>query len=103
MNYTVFEECGLKRSLDILSGKWKPLILYHLFHEQEIRFIELWRKMPRVSKKVLLDQLKQMQKHHVVERIERNDFPPQVYYRLHKDAEYLGPALQILEAWGKSR
>ncbi|SFW24153.1 transcriptional regulator, HxlR family [Sinomicrobium oceani] len=103
MNYTAFEDCGLKRSLDILSGKWKPLILYHLFHEKEIRFIRLWRKMPRVSKKVLLEQLQQMQEHRVIERIERKGFPPEVYYRLHRDTEWLGPALQMLEHWGKGR
>ena len=103
MNYTEFEQCGLKRSLDVLSGKWKPLILHHLFQEKEIRFMELWRKMPRVSKKVLLEQLQQMQEHRIVERMDQNDFPPQVSYRLHQDAQSLGPVLQMLEAWGKSR
>ena len=103
MNYTEFEQCGLKRSLDLLSGKWKPLILHHLFHEKEIRFIELWRKMPKVSKKVLLEQLHQMQEHHIIERIEKNGFPPQVYYRLHRDTKELGPALQILDRWGSSK
>ena len=103
INYTEFEQYGLKRIMEVLSGKWKPLILHHLFHEKEIRFIELWRKMSRVSKKVLLEQLQQMQEHRIVERIERNDFPPQVAYRLHPDTKSLGPALQMLEAWGKRR
>lgn len=44
-----------------------------------------------------------MQEHRIVERIERNDFPPQVSYRLHQDTKFLDPALQMLEAWGKSR
>lgn len=103
MNYKEFENCGVKRSLDLLSGKWKPLILHHLFQEKEIRFIELWRKMPRVSKKVLVEQLQQMQEHHIIERIELKGFPPQVYYRLHQDTQPLGPALQILDGWGKNR
>ena len=103
MKYEEFENCGLKRSLDMLSGKWKPLILYHLFREKQIQFIELWRCMPRVSKKVLLEQLRQMEENKIVERIEKNGFPPRVYYQLHQESEELGSTLEALNNWGKNR
>ncbi|WP_147679073.1 winged helix-turn-helix transcriptional regulator [Algibacter pacificus] len=100
MNYNEFENCGVKRSLDLLSGKWKPLILHHLFQEKEIRFIELWRKMPRVSKKVLLEQLKQLEENNIIERIEFNDFPPKVFYKIHEEAKELGNLLKTLDDFG---
>ena len=103
MKYEEFENCGLKKSLDLLSGKWKPLILYHLFREYEVRFTDLWRTMPKVSKKVLLEQLKQMEDNKIVKRIEKNGFPPQVYYTLHEESRELGSILQALDNWGKRR
>ena len=103
MNYEEFENCGLKRSLDLLSGKWKPLILYHLFKEEKVQFIDLWRCIPRVSKKVLLEQLKQMEENKIIQRIEVNGFPPQVYYKLHDQSKDLGPILLALDNWGQKR
>jgi DNA-binding HxlR family transcriptional regulator len=101
MNYHDFETCGLKRVLDMLSGKWKPLIMLNLFQNDQIRFIELWRNMPRVSKKVLLEQLRQMEVNGLIERLEINGFPPEVYYRLSERGRALGPNLQSLDEWGR--
>jgi hypothetical protein len=51
MLFEEFKNCGLRKTLDMISGKWKPLILSNLFEQEEVRFVELWRKMPKVSKK----------------------------------------------------
>jgi DNA-binding HxlR family transcriptional regulator len=83
----------------MLSGKWKPIILYHLFHNDEMRFTELWRIIPKVAKKVLLDHLKQMENDGLIIREEKHTFPPEVYYRISKTGKALGPALAALEAW----
>lgn len=83
----------------MLSGKWKPIILYHLFHNQEMRFTELWRIIPKVAKKVLLEHLKQMEKDGLINREEKHLFPPEVYYRISEKGRTLGPALAALEAW----
>jgi DNA-binding HxlR family transcriptional regulator len=100
MNFEEFKNCGLRRSLDFLSGKWKPLILHNLFEEDQVRFIELWRKMPRVSKKVLSEQLKQMEENNIIQRIEVYNFPPEVYYKLTDQGKKLGPILNQLHQWG---
>ncbi|MGH1516918.1 winged helix-turn-helix transcriptional regulator [Chryseobacterium sp. JK1] len=100
MNFEEFKNCGLRKSLDILSGKWKPLILHSLFEEEKVRFVELWRKMPRVSKKVLSEQLKQLEDDHIIQRIEVYNFPPEVYYKLTEKGEKLGPILTELHTWG---
>ncbi|OQP53460.1 HxlR family transcriptional regulator [Niastella yeongjuensis] len=99
MDYDRFKYCGLNVALDVLSGKWKPVILFHLFHEEEVRFTELWRNIPKVAKKVLLEQLKQMEEDGVIIREERNTFPPEVYYRISEKGKALGPALAALQNW----
>jgi DNA-binding HxlR family transcriptional regulator len=101
MQYDQFRYCGLNVALNVLSGKWKPIILYHLFHEDEVRFTDLWRNIPKVAKKVLLEQLKQMEVAGVIVREERNAFPPEVYYRISEKGKALGPALMALETWAK--
>jgi DNA-binding HxlR family transcriptional regulator len=99
MNYNQFKHCGLDVALNVLSGKWKPIILYHLFHQEELRFTELWRIIPKVAKKVLLEHLKQMEAHELIIREERHVFPPEVYYKISEKGRALGPALAALELW----
>ncbi|NOW98527.1 helix-turn-helix domain-containing protein [Mucilaginibacter sp. SG564] len=99
MNYNQFRHCGLNVTLNILSGKWKPIILYHLFHNAEMRFTELWRIIPKVAKKVLLDHLKQMEADGLIIREEKHSFPPEVCYRISEKGKALGPALSALETW----
>ncbi|UKB86224.1 helix-turn-helix transcriptional regulator [Chryseobacterium sp. MEBOG06] len=95
-----FENCGLRKSLDILSGKWKPLILHNLFEEETVRFTELWIKMPRVSKKVLSEQLKQLEEDYIIQRTEVYNFPPEVYYKLTEKGKKPGSILSELHSWG---
>jgi DNA-binding HxlR family transcriptional regulator len=99
MSYKQFRHCGLDVALTMLSGKWKPIILYHLFHQEQIRFTDLWRIIPKVAKKVLLDHLKQMEGHGLIIRTEKNTFPPEVYYQISEKGRAMGPALTALELW----
>lgn len=101
MKYQDFENCGLKKSLDMISGKWKPPILYHLFHQKEIRFNELWRSIPRVSKKVLTEQLRQLEDDGLIDKRVVDAFPVQVYYRLSSKGQSLGKALEVLDQFGR--
>ncbi len=100
MDYKDFENCGLKKALNMLSGKWKPMILHYLFHYGEFRFNDLWRSMPRVSKKVLADHLRQMESKGIIKRRETKGFPPEVHYRLTEKGKALGPILAALEKFG---
>jgi DNA-binding HxlR family transcriptional regulator len=99
MDNKEYTHCGLNVALTILSGKWKPLILYHLFHRPEMRFTELWRIIPKVAKKVLLDQLKQLENDELIIREEKSGFPPEVSYRVSEKGRALGPAFVVLETW----
>ena len=99
MAYQQFRHCGLNVTLAMLSGKWKPIILYHLFHNDEMRFTELWRIIPKVAKKMLLEHLRQLEEHGLIEREEKHNFPPEVYYRISEKGRTLGPTLAAMEAW----
>ncbi|RIA09222.1 HxlR family transcriptional regulator [Flavobacteriaceae bacterium MAR_2010_72] len=100
MNYKDFESCGLKRTLDMISGKWKPPILYFLFNNEEIRFNTLWRELPQISKKVLAEHLKQLEEDGLVSKREVDAFPIEVYYSLSKKGKSLGSILSALDAFG---
>jgi DNA-binding HxlR family transcriptional regulator len=101
MDNKKYTHCGLNVALTILSGKWKPIILYHLFYHPEMRFTELWRIIPKVAKKVLLDQLKQLENDELIIREEKSGFPPEVSYKVSEKGRALGPAFVVLEAWAK--
>ena len=101
MNYKDFENCGLNKTLKMLTGKWKPLILHYLFHEGAFRFNELWIAMPRVSKKVLIEHLKQMEAQCLIVRIQKNGFPTEVSYDLSEKGKALGPILKAMNEFGE--
>ena len=94
-----FKYCGLNVTLNTLSGKWKAVILYQLFNHGEMRFTQLWRIIPKVTKKVLLEHLKQMENSQLVIRKEISSFPPEVYYSISEKGRALGPALVALDTW----
>lgn len=102
MNYKDFENCGLKKALNMVSGKWKPMILHFLFHYGEYRFNDLWRSMPKVSKKVLSEHLRQMEEQGLIKRRAVNGFPSEVYYDLSEKGKELGPILAALDKFGSS-
>lgn len=64
-----------------------------------MRFIELWRIIPKVAKKVLLDHLRQLEADGLIIREEKHAFPPEVCYRISEKGRALGPALAAMENW----
>ena len=64
-----------------------------------MRFTALWRIIPEVAKKVLLDQLKQLENDELIIREEKSGFPPEVSYRVSEKGRALGPAFVVLETW----
>ena len=85
-----------------ISGKWKMTLLHHIHHYGKIRFNET-KKTLGVSEKVLSQQLKELTKDGLVERIQYNTIPLKVEYVLTKTGEDLIPALDILYIWSVRR
>ena len=100
MQYKDFENCGLKITLDMISGKWTPPILYFLFSNRDIRFNTLWRSIPKISKKVLTEHLKKLESVGLISKREVNSFPIEVHYSLSEKGKSLGTILSDLDNFG---
>jgi len=98
MTYRDFEHCAVNVTINMIAGKWKPVILQHLSVD-ETRFTNLWRTIPRVSKKVLLEQLRQLEADGLVQRHEYMKFPPEVGYALTEKGKSLMPILRLIDQW----
>ncbi len=91
--------CGLNATLRIISGKWKPLVLFFL-RDGPKRYGELKRLIPGVSDKVLIQQLKDLEADHVLARTDYKEVPPRVDYTLTPLGCSLAEAIMPLCAWG---
>jgi DNA-binding HxlR family transcriptional regulator len=92
--------CGLDAAVDVIGGKWKALILWAL-HEETRRFGELRRELPRISEKMLIQQLREMQNDGIVHREVYREVPPKVEYSLTDFGSSLLDALRPLDRWGE--
>lgn len=90
---------GLAATLRIISGKWKPLILYFLLDEPK-RYGQLKRVIKGVSDKVLIQQLKELEADRVVTRTDYKEVPPRVDYALTPLGRSLADAIVPLCTWG---
>lgn len=91
--------CGLDATLHIISGKWKPLVLFFL-RDGPKRYSELKRLTQGVSDKVLIQQLKDLEADHVLVRTDYKEVPPRVDYALTPLGRSLADALVPLCTWG---
>jgi DNA-binding HxlR family transcriptional regulator len=89
--------------LRILEGRWKLVILFHLFDCNVLRFSELERAIPSISQKMLIQQLRQLERDGVVRRIVHHQVPPKVEYALTDWGQALCPALDEMLKWAASR
>jgi DNA-binding HxlR family transcriptional regulator len=93
----------VEEALKVLEGRWKLVILFHLFGDKLVRFSELERAIPSISQKMLIQQLRQLEKDGAVRRIVHHQVPPKVEYGLTEWGEALCPALDELLKWAGSR
>ncbi|MFJ9587272.1 winged helix-turn-helix transcriptional regulator [Streptomyces acidicola] len=95
--------CGIDAALDVVSGKWKGLILWELDAHRVRRFSELRRGLPGVSEKMLTQHLREMEEDGLVHREVYAEVPPRVEYSLTEHGHTLNQALAPLGAWGVER
>lgn len=94
---------GIEQALGFLEGRWKLLILFHLFGGKVLRFSDLERAIPAISQKMLAQQLRQLEADGIVQRIVHNQVPPKVEYHLTTWGQSLCPALDALLKWSENR
>ena len=91
--------CPVEATLEVIGGKWKGIILFHLLGETR-RFNELKRLMPGVTLRMLTRQLRELEEAHVVERKVYAEVPPKVEYSLTEFGKTLEPLFNNLRSWG---
>lgn len=94
---------GVENAFRMLEGRWKLVILFHLFGGRTLRFSDLERAIPGVSQKMLAQQLRQMEGDGIVRRIVHPQVPPKVEYCLTEWGQSLCPALDALLSWMEQR
>lgn len=94
------ELCHVDDALGILVGKWKPIILLHLLTKGTQRFSELKRSMPRITQKMLTNQLRELEEEDIVVRVVYPQVPPKVEYSITEYGKSLEPILKAMHEWG---
>jgi DNA-binding HxlR family transcriptional regulator len=92
-------ECPLEMTIDLIGGKWKVLLLWHLSNGV-LRFNEFNRIFPKVSAKILTQQLRDLEKNGIVHREVYPQVPPKVEYTLTDLGRTIIPILQEMSNWG---
>jgi len=90
-------------AISVLEGRWKMLIVAHLYGEPVLRFSELRRAIPQISQKMLIQQLRALEQDGVVARTIHPEVPPRVEYELTELGQGLGPVFLALLDWSRLR
>ncbi len=94
-------QCEIELTLEILSGKWKALIIWNLHLHEIIRYNEFRRLMPSITQKMLTQQLKELEKYGILSRKVYPSVPPMVEYSLTETGQELIPIMEAMDLWGK--
>lgn len=96
--------CEKELTLSVISGKWKVVIIYHLGVDGALRFSAIRRLFPKITHKVLANQLRELEEDGVVRRqVHHEVIPVQVEYSLTPLGETLLPIILMMYEWGKKR
>lgn len=94
---------GIEEAIQMLEGRWKLVILFHLFGGKKMRFSDLERAIPAISQKMLIQQLRQLEQDGIVTRTVHPQVPPKVEYFMTDWGQSLCPALDELLTWAEKR
>src|ERR1700745_919577 len=89
----------VEATLDLIDGKWKAVILYHLLNDT-IRFNELRRRLSRITQRMLTRQLRALEAAGLIHREIYAEIPPRVEYSLTTLGRSLEPVVRMLWTWG---
>ncbi len=99
-SYELNSGCGVEACLEVIGGKWKGVILYHLITSGVLRFSEIQRLKPSLSPRVLTAQLRELEQDGIIVRKVYPVVPPKVEYSLSKAGESLKPLIKVMQEWG---
>lgn len=95
----IAEKCGVAYTVSLIGGRWKPSILWYLL-EGSLRYSELKKRMPEVSERMLVMQLRELEKDQLIKRAVYAEVPPRVEYTLTPLGRSMKQMLVGMEKWG---
>lgn len=101
MSVNVSDNCPMRRTLELLSGKWRTHIIYELCKKPICRFGELKKAVPGITSAMLSNTLRDLEKFEIVSRKQFNEIPPRVEYSLTEKGRALLPVFTELAKWGE--
>jgi DNA-binding HxlR family transcriptional regulator len=90
----------VEATLQLIDGKWKGVVLFHLFESSKLRFNEIRRLLPNVTQRMLTNQLRELEADGLIIRKVYPEVPPKVEYSLAPRGKALEPVIMALKAWG---
>jgi DNA-binding HxlR family transcriptional regulator len=94
--------CPVEAAQTVIGGKWKPIILWHLYTaDRPCRFGMLRRAIPNATEKMIIQQLRELEANGIVRRRVFREVPPKVEYSLTDDGKELKQALEAICKWGE--
>lgn len=94
---------GVEQVIQLLEGRWKLIILFHLFDGKVQRYSDFEKLIPGISQKMLAQQLRQLEADGIVSRMVYPQVLPKVEYRLTEWGQALCPALDAMLKWAERR
>lgn len=93
-------KCPIEKTLDIIGGKWKPVILWALVENETMRYGKLKKYVSGITDKMLSQQLKSLEDYKLINRKQYDEIPPRVEYSLSENGKTLIPLLEEMCKWG---
>jgi DNA-binding HxlR family transcriptional regulator len=91
-------QCSLTRAIGTIGNKWKPIII-NVIGSRTVRFGQLDAIIPHISRKVLTEQLKELEEDGLLERMAYKEIPPRVEYKLSDKGLAFLPILETIKEW----
>lgn len=98
----VSNNCPMRRTLELISGKWRTHIIYELCRKPACRFGELKKAIPQITNTTLSNTLRDLEELGIVHREQFNEIPPHVEYSLTEKGKALLPVFTELAKWGEN-
>lgn len=95
------DRCPVERTISVLGGRWKPLILFHILEKPQ-RFNALCRLIPRATRRMLTQHLRELESDGIIDRKIFDKVPPHVEYSLSEKGRTLIPILLAMADWGSA-
>ena len=100
-DYFCADGCPVEFTLDVIGGKWKTVILYHLLRDKVLRFGELKKRLHGITQRMLTKQLRELEDNQIVTRKAFATVPPKVEYRLAPRGITLRPVVEAMSDWAE--